>query len=123
MADCGVLGYDQRWHSEIDETVKSDHKAIHGNGDLGLKSRMTTVETYIVESRDERKAMRKWLLGIVAGILLMIGERAFSDFHIFFQPQSTQTQTSSHTDIENGNTSNPSSTTTTDSSSSTTHKH
>ena len=111
MAECEVLGFDKRWHDEIDERVHSHEKAIRGgNGDgLGLNSRMSSVENYIVESREERKAMRKWLLGIVAGLLLMIGERAFSDLHVFFQPQSTQTQTSS--------------TTTTDSSSSTTHKH
>jgi hypothetical protein len=110
MSETAEGAYGPYWHQQIEIAVNDHREAIHGNGDLGLKSRMSTVENYIVESREERKAMRRWMLGIVAGILILLGDRAVTRITTALQtPQVTQLQTSTST--------------TTNSSSTTTHKH
>jgi len=95
MADCA--GYDARWHEDLGAQVEKHHEAIHGNGDLGLKTRVSTIETYIAD----RKHDRMWLMGILAGILVLLGHQLINDFMGRFQlvaPQVTQTSTSTVTD-------------------------
>ena len=92
MAACG--NYDERWHEDLEGRVDKHHEAIHGNGDLGLKSRVTGIEAYIVD----RKHDRKWLIGILGGILVLLGHDLLKDMKVTLTPPTVQTQTSTTTD-------------------------
>jgi cytoskeletal protein RodZ len=102
MADCAV-GFDARWHSEIEETVNGHDVAIRGNGTPGLNQRMSKLEEwredeieqrkeFLKDRRDQRNMNRTQLLALAILVVMAIINASGIFTHV---PQfSTQTTTS-----------------------------
>lgn len=75
-AECGV-GYDARWHEEINDKVNDHDERLRGNGKKGLMERVSVIETYIsaqIERDKEKRTDRlQYKVAVIAALLALIG--------------------------------------------------
>lgn len=77
MGDECSVGYDARWHKELEEKVNGLDKKLRGNGEKGLMERVSTIETYVgsqIEREKEKRADRlQYKIAGWAGFLALAG--------------------------------------------------